>query len=100
MSTITISHLQEDGSLTTFSYTETAQYKKYSTRLFIRARVYNKEGGRVSYSSIVPCTAVIRVQARLMIFTMCGVIYGVIVGSRSRIRVACLRNALAKLCKL
>ena len=35
-------------------------------------RVYNKEGGRVSYSSIVPCTAVVRVQARLMIFTMCG----------------------------
>ena len=36
-------------------------------------RVYNKEGGRVSYSSIVPCTAVVRVQARLMIFIMCGV---------------------------
>ena len=35
----------------------------------------------MSYSSIVPCTAVVRVQARLMIFTMCGVIYGVIVGS-------------------
>ena len=50
----------------------------------------------MSYSSIVPCTAVVRVQARLMIFTMCSVIYGVIVGSR--IRVA--RNALAKLCKL
>ena len=33
---------------------------------------------------------------RLMTFTMCGVIYGVIVGSR--IRVAC--NTLAKLCKL
>ena len=48
-------------------------------------RVYNKEGGRLSYSSIVPCTAVVRVQARLMIFTMCGVIYGVIVGSRIRI---------------
>ena len=42
---------------------------------------YNKEGGRVSYSSIVPCTAVVRVKARSMIFTMCGVIYGVIVGS-------------------
>ena len=26
----------------------------------------------MSYSSIVPCTAVVRVQARLMIFTMCG----------------------------
>ena len=36
----------------------------------------------MSYSSIVPCTAVVRVQARLIIFTMCGVIYGVIVGSR------------------
>ena len=36
----------------------------------------------MSYSSIVPCKAVVRVQARLMIFTMCGVIYGVIVGSR------------------
>ena len=34
-------------------------------------RVYNKEGGRVSYSSIVPCTAVVRVQARLIIFTTC-----------------------------
>ena len=36
----------------------------------------------MSYSSIVPCTAVARVQARLMIFTMCSVekINGVIVG--------------------
>ena len=47
----------------------------------MEARVYNKEGGRVSYTSIVPCTAVVRVQARLMIFTMCGVVNGVIVGS-------------------
>ena len=39
----------------------------------------------MSYSSIVRCTAVVRVQARLMIFTMCGVIYGVIVGSRKRV---------------
>ena len=31
-------------------------------------------------SSIVLCTAVVRVQARLMIFTMCGVICGVIYG--------------------
>ena len=53
--------------------------------LLLRPRVYNKEGGRVSYSSIVLCTAVVRVQARLMIFTMCGVIYGVIVGSRIRV---------------
>ena len=30
----------------------------------------------MSYSSIVPCTAVERVQARSMIFTMCGVIVG------------------------
>ena len=60
------------------------------------ARVYNKEGGRVSYSSIVPCTTVVRVQARSMIFTMCGVIYGVIVGSL----ICVARNALAKLCKL
>ena len=51
----------------------------------VSSRVYNKERGRVSYSSIVPCTAVVRVQARLMIFTMCGVIYGVIVGSRIRV---------------
>ena len=36
----------------------------------------------MSYSSIVPCTAVVRVQARLIIFTMCGVVNGVIVGSR------------------
>ena len=36
----------------------------------------------MSYSSIVPCTAVVRIQARLIIFTMCGVIYGVVVGSR------------------
>ena len=36
----------------------------------------------MSYSSIVPCTVVVRVQARSMIFTVCGVIYGVIVGSR------------------
>ena len=36
-------------------------------------RVYNKEGGRVSYSSIVPGTAVVRVQTRSMIFTTCGV---------------------------
>ena len=50
---------------------------------YIIARVYyNKEGGRVSYSSIVPCTAVVRVQARLMIFTMCGVICGVIIDIR------------------
>ena len=42
----------------------------------------NKEGGRVSYSSIELCTAVVRVEARSMIFAMCGVIYGVIVGSR------------------
>ena len=35
----------------------------------------------MSYSSIVPCTAVVRVQARSMIFTMCGVVYGVVVGS-------------------
>ena len=42
------------------------------------SRVYNKEGRRVSYSIIAPCTAVVR---RLMIFTMCGVIYGVIVGN-------------------
>ena len=35
----------------------------------------------MSYSSVVPCTAVVRVQARLMIFTMCGVVNGVIVGS-------------------
>ena len=49
---------------------------------YVYARVYNKEGGRVSYSSIVPCTAVVRVQERLIIFTMCGVVYGVIVGSR------------------
>ena len=39
----------------------------------------------MSYSSIVPCTVVVRVQARLMIFTMCGVVYGVIVGSRIRV---------------
>ena len=50
---------------------------------------YNKEGGRVSYSSIVPCIAVVRAQARLMIFTMCGVVYGVIVGSRIRIVTQC-----------
>ena len=50
--------------------------------ILLIARVYNNEGGRVSYSSIVPCTAVVRVRARLMIFTMCGVIYCVIVGSR------------------
>ena len=38
----------------------------------IVARVYyNKEGGRVSYSSIVPGTAVVR-KARSMIFTICG----------------------------
>ena len=37
------------------------------------ARVYNKEGGRVSYSSIVRGTAVVGVQARSMIFTTCGV---------------------------
>ena len=45
----------------------------------------------MSYSSIVPCTAVVRVQARLMISTICGVIYGVIVGSGSRIRVVTQR---------
>ena len=39
----------------------------------------------MSYSSIAPCTAVVRVQARLMIFTMCGVIYGVIVGNLIRV---------------
>ena len=39
----------------------------------------------MSYSSIVPCTAVVRVQVRLIIFTMCGVIYGVIVVSRIRV---------------
>ena len=40
--------------------------------LFAVPKVYNKEGGRVSYSSIVPGTAVVRVQTRSMIFTMCG----------------------------
>ena len=45
----------------------------------------NKEGGRVSYSSIVPCTAVVRIEARSMIFTVCGIIYGVIVGSHIRV---------------
>ena len=50
----------------------------------------------MSYSSIVPCTAIVRVQARLMIFTTCGVIYGIIVGSRIHV----VMNALAKLCKL
>ena len=38
----------------------------------------------MSYSGIVPCTAVVRVEAKSMIFTMCGVIYGVIVGRRMR----------------
>ena len=38
----------------------------------------------MSYTSVVPCTAVVRVEARSMIFTKCGVIYGVIVGSRIR----------------
>ena len=37
---------------------------------YLLPRVYNKEG--VSYSSIVPVTAVVRVQARLMIFTKRG----------------------------
>ena len=46
------------------------------------SRVYNKEGGRVSYSIIAPYTTVVR---RLMIFTMCGVIYGVIVGNLIRV---------------
>ena len=56
------------------------------TWLLSTSRVYyNKEGRRVSYSRIVPCTAVVRVQARLIIFTMCGVINGVIVGSRIRV---------------
>ena len=57
-------------------------HAKSIINLFVLARVYNKEGGRVSYSSIVPCTAVVRVHARVMIFIMCGVVYGVIVGSR------------------
>ena len=35
----------------------------------------------MSYSSTVPRTAVVRVEARSMIFTVCGVIYGVIMGS-------------------
>ena len=35
----------------------------------------------MSYSNTVPCTAVVRVEARSMIFTVCGVIYGVIMGS-------------------
>ena len=39
----------------------------------IASRVYyNNKGRRVSYSSIVPCTAVVKVQAKLMIFTTCG----------------------------
>ena len=59
--------------------------------------IIKREG--VSYSSVVPCTAVVRVLARLMIFTMCGVINGVIVGSRIRIGVVTQR-ALAELCKL
>ena len=45
--------------------------QKNVQQLHILPRVYNKEGGRVSYSSIVPYTAVVRVQARLIIFTMC-----------------------------
>ena len=46
----------------------------------------------MSYSGIVPCTAVVRVEARLMIFTMCGVIYGVNCGkphTRSHATRAC-----------
>ena len=39
----------------------------------VRIRVYNKEGGRASYSSIVPGIAVVRVKAGSMIFTMCGI---------------------------
>ena len=50
----------------------------------------------MSYSSIVPCTAVVRVQARLMTFTMCGVVNGVIEGSR----ISVVTNTLAKLCEL
>ena len=38
----------------------------------IISRVYNKEGGRGSYSSIVPCSAIVRVDARSMIFITCG----------------------------
>ena len=45
----------------------------YINIFIMPAKVYNKEGGRVSYSSIVPCTAVVRVEARSMIFTMCGI---------------------------
>ena len=43
----------------------------------------------MSYSSIVPCTAVVRVQA-VNDFTMCGVINGVIVGSRIRVVAQCV----------
>ena len=55
-----------------------------------------REGDRVSYASIVPCTAVVRVQARSMIFTTCGVI----VGSRICIRVVTQRVPRSwKLCR-
>ena len=47
----------------------------------------------MSYSRIVPYTAVVRVQARLMIFTMCGVVNGVIVGS-------CIRVVTQRACQV
>ena len=55
----------------------------------------------MSYSSIVPCTAVVRVQSRLMIFTKCGVIYGVIVGIRIRVvtQRACVNCESATRCE-
>ena len=43
-------------------------FSKKSYVPLVLTRVYNKERGRVSYSS----TAVVRVQARSMIFTVCG----------------------------
>ena len=51
---------------------ERSEFIPCNNYVHIISRVYYKEGGRVSYSSIVPCTAVVRVQARLMIFTTCG----------------------------
>ena len=49
----------------------------------------------MSYSSIVPCTAVVRVEARSMIFTMCSVIVGsriLVVTQRARYAVGSCVN--------
>ena len=69
------------------SYTKFTRNTQYSNASAIdgNSRIMFACGREGLGTRLVPCTAVVRVEARSMIFTMCDVIYGVIVGSRIRV---------------